>query len=197
MTSAAVLVLGCTLFTGCGSLCSNFGWGCPEVNFDDLVERQGLLYKKFSSDPISGKAIGKKTGLLRKSKREGIWRSYREDGSLREETSYQGGVEHGLKTYWYENGNKEEEGTYKDGEKHGLFTNWYENGNKLRERTYKDGEDHGPYTLWYENGNKRVEGTYKNDNTQGLWTYYDQDGSIARRRTYENGIEVPLTQSPQ
>jgi len=122
-----ILVLGCTLFTGCDS---------PEINFDDLTKQDGLYYEKFTREPFSGKVKGQSAGLLRKGKREGIWNFYREDGGLENESSYKGGKLHGPYTSWHENGNKWQEGTYKDDELHGLWTNYDENGSVTSQRTY-------------------------------------------------------------
>ena len=127
MTSAAVLVLGCTLFTGCGS---------PEINFDDLVEREGVYYEKFTHEPFSGKVKGQSAGSLRKGKKDGIWRHYFEAGGLRSEDSYKGGVEHGPVTEWHENGNKRWEGTFKDGKLHGLWTLYDQDGSVNSQGTW-------------------------------------------------------------
>ena len=156
------IVLGCVgLFIGDDFRCRNFGWGCPEINADDLIKQDGLYYEKFTHEPFSGKVKGQSAGLLWEGKQEGIWREYYKDGSLKEEFSCKDGKKHGSYTNWHENEYIWQEGTYKDGKKHGPYTSWHENGNKGWEGTYKDGKQHGLYTRWYENGNKGWEITYK------------------------------------
>ena len=44
---------------------------------DDLVEREGLYYKKFTDVPFTGKVKGKGNGEIRNGKKEGRWVGYR------------------------------------------------------------------------------------------------------------------------
>ena len=46
---------------------------------DDLVERDGIHYKKFSDVPFTGKS----QGSFKNGKRYGPWVSYNEDGTVR------------------------------------------------------------------------------------------------------------------
>jgi hypothetical protein len=41
------------------------------VDWDDLVKREGLLYKKFTNVPFTGEVEGKKQGRVKNGKREG------------------------------------------------------------------------------------------------------------------------------
>ena len=59
----------------------------------DLVERDGLHYKKFTDVPFSGKTTGKIQG------------------------TYKNGVLDGPSVSYYDNGQLSEKGTYKDGKK--------------------------------------------------------------------------------
>ena len=43
------------------SLVSFPSWG---LTFDDLVERKGLFYKKFTDTPFTGKVTGKTQGVI-------------------------------------------------------------------------------------------------------------------------------------
>ena len=54
------------------------------VTIYDLVEREGLHYKKFSDVPFSGKITGSEQGSIKNGKREGTWVSYLEDGTVNE-----------------------------------------------------------------------------------------------------------------
>ena len=40
------------------------------IDFDKLIERNGILYKKFTDTPFSGKVFGKEKGKLKKGLRE-------------------------------------------------------------------------------------------------------------------------------
>ena len=66
---------------------------------DDLVERDGIHYKKFTEVPFTGKITGKVTGVeqgsFKDGKKDGPWVGFKQDG-----------------TVWLES-----TGTYKDGVK--------------------------------------------------------------------------------
>jgi len=53
-----------------------------EVKFEDLVERERLLYKKFSDVPFTGKVTGKTQGTFRNGKRDGPWVGYNDNGTV-------------------------------------------------------------------------------------------------------------------
>ncbi len=65
-------------------------WG-EEVEYDDLVERDGLYYKKFSEEPYSGDVVGKGRGEVVKGKREGKWTLWSENGQLRDRGHWKNG----------------------------------------------------------------------------------------------------------
>ena len=44
-----------------------------EVTLDDLVERKGLYYKKFTDVPFTGEITGRTKGQLKDGEREGPW----------------------------------------------------------------------------------------------------------------------------
>ena len=43
---------------------------------DDLVERDGLYYEKFTDVPFTGNVTGKEQGKISKGKKEGEWLYY-------------------------------------------------------------------------------------------------------------------------
>ena len=51
---------------------------------DDLVERDGLHYKKFTTVPFTGKVTGKTQGSFRNGKEDGPWVFYTKDGTVSE-----------------------------------------------------------------------------------------------------------------
>ena len=119
-----------------------------EYNYNNLVEIDGVWYKKFSDEPMNGKIYGYfgeedkeltkvYIGELVNGKKEGKWTSwYHSTGTKMYEKTYKNGKEDGLWTEWNDNGQKETEINFKDGEKDGLETWWYENGQKKSEATY-------------------------------------------------------------
>ena len=73
LIKSALLLLLVMSLTGCGDDVSS-------ISSDDLVERNGLYYKKFSDIPFSGKVtqlpLGLKRGLMKNGKIEGEWITY-------------------------------------------------------------------------------------------------------------------------
>ena len=65
-----------------------------EVTLDDLVERDGVYYKKFTDVPFSGKVTGQGQGELKDGVKDGPWVSYRKDGTVDEKDTgtYKTGV---------------------------------------------------------------------------------------------------------
>ena len=93
------------------------------TTIDDLVERDGLYYKKFTDVPFTGEISDKTTqGTFRNGEKEGPWVEYWKNGQL----SFKG--------------------TYKDGKRDGPWVSYYyEDGQVWSERTYKDGKQDGPW----------------------------------------------------
>ena len=94
-------------------ICERFGYVCEEINYEDLIIREMIYYKKFSDKPFTGFANGKCCkrkledyeklkikkdfeyklikGKILKGKRDGEWLKFNEDGSLLEKISYKFG----------------------------------------------------------------------------------------------------------
>ena len=105
----------------------------------DLVERDGLHYKKFTDVPFSGKTTGKIQGTFRHGKTHGPW------------------------VFYHKNGQLSSKGTYKDGKEEGLWVGYYDDGQLLSKGTYKDGEKDGPWVSYNTDGtvDKEYTGTFK------------------------------------
>ena len=69
-------------------------------HWNDLVEREGLYYKKFTDVPFTGEVTGKEQGSISDGKRNGPWVSYRKNGQLHWKGTYKDGW--GLdRSVWY------------------------------------------------------------------------------------------------
>ena len=99
------------------SLVSSSSWALSE---DDLVERAGLYYEKFTATPFTGKVDeGLKRGSIKNGRMEGSWEFYFTNGQLFMKGSFKNGEYEGYWEYYDENGTVDEyfSGTYKNGEK--------------------------------------------------------------------------------
>ena len=90
-----------------------------EVKGNDLVERDGLYYKKFTEVPFTGEVTGKSQGKIKDGKMDGPWVWFWDDGQL---------------------GSK---GTFKDGKRDGPWVDYWDNGQLSWKGNYKDGNDNG------------------------------------------------------
>ena len=107
------------------------------IDSSDLVERNGVFYKKFMSVPFT-------------SRTRGI-----------QKATYKDGKRHGPFEWYYKNGQLRGEETYKDGKLSGPSESYHKNGQLLGKSTYKDGKFHGSTEWYYENGQLQRKGTHK------------------------------------
>jgi len=122
-----------------------------EVKYGDLVERDGLFYKKFNEVPFSGTVTGGGKGEIKNGKWDGPFVIYHKNGQLKDKGDYKDGFrEDGPRVSYWENGQLYSTGTYKDGYKDGPFVFYNEDGSK-RFAAHKMGS-------WVDEGT----GTYKN-----------------------------------
>ena len=86
---------------------------------DDLVEREGLFYKKFTNVPFTGEMTGLEQGQIKDGVKDGPWVYYHDNGQLRSEGDYKNGKEDGPWVGYHKDGTVNEDftGTYKDGVK--------------------------------------------------------------------------------
>jgi len=122
-----------------------------EVTMNDLVERDGLHYKKFTDVPFDGKVTGKEQGSFKDGKKDGPWVRYHDNGEL-----------------W-------SKGTYKNGEWDGPWNYYHDNGGLKRKGTYKDGEEEGLWVSYRDNGQLWTKGTFKNGKLDGVTKHFQQD----------------------
>ena len=110
-------------------------------DWDDLVETNGLYYKKFTEVPFSGTVTGENQGSLKDGKTDGPWVWYHENGQLLSTGTDKNGIPDGLWVNYWENGQLMSKGTIKDAKKDGPWVKYEEDGTVDKENTgtYKDG----------------------------------------------------------
>ena len=112
-------------------------------SMDDLVERDGLFYKKFSDVPFTGK-IDEQThkGSMKNGKFVGPWIGYHDNGQLSHKGSYnENGKQEGLWVYYWNDGKLSSKGEFKDGEEEGYWKYYWLDGQVMDiTGTYKNGE---------------------------------------------------------
>ena len=128
-----------------------------DVNYTDLVKRDGLWYEKFTNEPFTGNSTGLKQGKVKDGKKDGEWFYYLENGQLHLKNTYKEGKKDGERLKYYDNGKLYRKGNYKDGKRNGLKTDWHKNGRKESEGNWKNDKQEGLLTAWYENGKRKLK----------------------------------------
>lgn len=75
-------------------------------------------------------------GVMKNGKREGLWKSWYEDGSPWSETTFEDGIKNGKTTTWYDNEQKRYEGYYTNDKESGTWTFWDESGKEQQRKKF-------------------------------------------------------------
>jgi antitoxin component YwqK of YwqJK toxin-antitoxin module len=120
------------------SLVSFPSWG---LTLEDLVQRDGLTYQKFTSTPFSGEVEGIWSGSYKKGKREGYWYIYYPTGVLLSKGHYKNGKKFGTWETYHDNGQLFSMGDYENDKEEGYWVNYYPDGSFSSHfsGTYKNG----------------------------------------------------------
>jgi antitoxin component YwqK of YwqJK toxin-antitoxin module len=100
-------------------------WG---ETMDDLVQRDGIYYKKFSDVPFTGEIKGLDRGKLKDGKFHGPWVYYRADGQLWGKGEYKSGKKEGPWIYYHANGELFMKGGFNNGKREGLWFEYFNDG---------------------------------------------------------------------
>lgn len=135
----------------------------------------------------NGKKIAE--GQFLDKKRNGLWIFYSEyTGKLTTEETYNNDVKNGLSKTYYEDGKMYAETSYLNNKKNGLEKLYFPNGTLKQQTNYQNDIPTGRYKLFYENGKLEITGEYDNyGNKVGIWFSYDQNGVIKDQIKYEKG----------
>ena len=108
---------------------------------EDLVEREGVYYEKFTDVPYTGEVTGSEQGSFKNGKRDGAWVTYHENGQLQSKGNYKNGKWDGAWVYYHDHGQFWSKGNYKNGKKEGTWVDYQRDGTvwEFITGTYKDG----------------------------------------------------------
>ena len=150
-------------------LLTSVSWS-EDVDYNDLVKRDGLYYEKFTDKPFTGKVNGRfQQGKIKDGKKHGEWLWYHLDGQL------------GVKK------------NYKDGDLHGEYLYYDPYGKLDYKLNYKDGKLEGERLSYYDNGQLSSKGNYKDGKAEGEWLSYYDNGQLYRKRNYKDGQFISET----
>ena len=130
-------------------LTSTVGWS---LEYKDLVERDGIYYKKFIDGPFTGKIEGKEQGLIKNGKKEGLWIEYHTNGYLKSKGKFENGNKEGTWVKYYSNKQLKSKGKFENGNKEGLRIKYYSNGQLKSKGEYKNDYRYGKHVGFLEDG---------------------------------------------
>ena len=184
------------------------------TSMEDIVERDGVIYKKFSQDVFNGKLDeGKMQGNILKGVMVGDWVMFNEDGQLRAKGKMKNSAMHGPWKFFNDDGNLDEFGDYNDGKRVGLWKNYNKDG-KLHSESIHEGDIakntvfhengevwqkyearnvldfEGEYLTFHDNGQLQGKSFYKNGKQFGVEKRYYEDGSTRFTGEWVDGKEV-------
>ena len=172
--------------------------------FDDLVERNGLFYKKFTDTPFTCEISdegnrqlkvkenykdGEKNGVPEKSEKMVAVVQQDFDADLSVYGCILRGDSNGeqIKQLEYEKDQQLRKKRLKDGELDGVWESYYGNGQLRWKENYKDGELDGVWESYYGNGQLRERENYKDGEKDGVSESYYENGQLNEKRIYKDG----------
>lgn len=143
----------------------------------------------------------KMIGSYREGSRQGVFRSYDQEGQVESSTLYENNIkvgegimdkegrEQGDWILFYPTGETFAEGAYEDGKRIGLWKFYHQNGKLSQKGNYRDGLSHGDWTWYFENGSVKREEGYRKGKEDGEFIEYDQVGEVIHKGAYIDGYK--------
>ena len=149
-----------------------------EYTADGNIEKAYL----YQNGVIIGEGIVKEDG-----NRNGPWKDFYPDGSLKSEGNYDNGKQTGEWKFYHSNGKIEQSGKFnKQGKFEGTWKWYFDSGQLLKEENYRNGLKDGIFTQYDEAGKVIEEGEFVNGNEDGPW--FEQIGDTFIRGSYRDGL---------
>lgn len=134
----------------------------------------------------SGRLLSK--GEYVDGKREGEWKWYYEDGTLKEVSRFKNGNREGESEQYFPNGLPSFKASYKNGSLDGNYTAYDISGYKTQSGTMENGKLEGTVTTYYEDGTTKATINYLGGKLSGELTLYSIDGKISKKVSYLLGM---------
>ena len=157
--------------------------GLPEgVRRDYTPEGEIEKSSIYKNGVMIGEGIVKEDGA-----REGHWKEYYPDGSLKAEGDYKDDKPVGEWKYFYQDGKLEQKGKYSAaGKLTGIWKRFFNSGQLMLEEQYLNGEKDGLHTEYDESGRIIDQGEYIKGEEDGPW--FTTSGDYFERGNYRDGL---------
>ena len=85
---------------------------------------------------------------------------------------------------FYDNGKIKHQRIYEGGVANGKWVHFYKNGNVWVESYYRNGMKTGTWITYYDSGKEWTKGNYINNERSGEWVFNNKDGTVFERKRY-------------
>lgn len=151
------------------------------IHFETINERGDYIRKGYFK---SGKL------QFEQQLKNGYFKNYYKDGTLKVLSNYKDGQLHGLWTQYYPDSSIEWEVDYFEGYKQGEFKHYYATDTLELKGIFIKGKKEGEESHYYENGQLEWAGEHKNNKPNKKWTHYDEKGSEIETLNFKNGKNI-------
>jgi len=150
-----------------------------KILLPDSVSKSDGAYKAYFEDKTTVRYEGKISG----GNPNGLWRTYYENGNLKNTVIYKDGKVDGIAYFFYNDNNetKQAEVLYKSDIIQGVYQEFYQNGAQKAKLNYEDGKLEGDAEFYYPTGRIKIEGKYKENEKKGKWIFYSENGEILNK----------------
>ena len=110
-----------------------------EIDYDQLIYIDGLLYQKEIYEVFSGNVTGLQNGKVLHGLKEGEWKGFYDNGNLLWSGFYNKGLNISKWIEYHKNGKVFTMGHYENGKKIGVWLFYDEQGEKIAEEIFHNG----------------------------------------------------------
>lgn len=155
-----------------------------DLNYENSEFKNGLLVSRANQHPVSGDWVEVKNGIVlsvgrfEEGQHEGLFESYRPDGSLADSVFYMNGKKHGIEVHYDSSGVRRMEIPYLFGEEDGIVREYSEYGNLKQETPFKLGVKSGLAIGYYWTGQVKDSVRYYKNLMGGPYVkyFYEDEG---------------------
>ena len=120
-------------------------------------------------------------------KKDGLWKSFYNNGHIKQEGNFSEGKKEGLHKEWFESGVLSLEGFYKNGKANGLMKWYHEKGHLAAQGNMIDDKRNGAWKICdIENASLCIDANFVNESREGLWKIYHENGKLYKEQTWKD-----------
>ena len=163
---------------------------------DELGKKQGYWVLFGEDRPNLGYEGDNKIeeGPYKDSRKNGLWRKYYKNESLKSEITYVENRPKGAYKTYYETGEVEEEGYWVNRRNTGEFKRYHRNGNLAQHFNFSDnGKRNGEQFYYHENGQLEVKVKVTEGKEEGLMQRFYANGEVKEEKVFSEGVLDTLT----